>query len=74
MRRLGAVRESPGRLGTDRNELRTAVRLIDAMAADWDPRAYRDTYQDKVRQLVEDKAEGRDVVSADEPPQAANAP
>lgn len=45
------------------------------MAADWDPRAYRDTYQDKVRQLVEDKAEGRDVVSADEPPRATtNAP
>ncbi|MFC5213769.1 Ku protein [Streptomyces coerulescens] len=50
----------------------TAVQLIDAMSAPWEPDRYRDSYQEKVRDLVKAKAEGEEVALAEEAPQATN--
>ncbi|MFF8867992.1 Ku protein [Streptomyces sp. NPDC015139] len=49
-----------------------ALQLVDALSTDWDPKRYRDTYQEKVRELVKAKAEGQEVATADAPPEATN--
>ncbi|MFH8444980.1 Ku protein [Streptomyces sp. NPDC018026] len=53
-------------------ELDMALRLVDALSGDWEPARYRDTYQDKVRELVRAKAEGEEVAVAEEAPGATN--
>jgi DNA end-binding protein Ku len=42
-------------------ELDMAMNLIRSMAGEWDPEEFRDTYTDRIRQLIEDKREGRQV-------------
>jgi DNA end-binding protein Ku len=53
-------------------ELEMAVQLVDALSGPWDPTRYHDTYQEKVRELVRAKAEGREIATAEEPPRATN--
>ncbi|MDT0611220.1 non-homologous end joining protein Ku [Streptomyces lancefieldiae] len=69
------VRELPelpsGRAGRGK-ELDMALRLVDALSGPWEPDRYRDTYQDKVRELVRAKAEGEQVAVAQEAPRATN--
>jgi DNA end-binding protein Ku len=57
----------PGRAGARGKELDMAVNLIDAMTADWRPGDYRDTYTDRVHELIDAKSEGRTVTPAEEP-------
>ncbi|WP_343230808.1 Ku protein [Yinghuangia seranimata] len=54
-------------------EKRAARELIDAMTIPWKPADYRDTYEEKVRDLVSAKAEGGDVVVAEPAPEATEA-
>ncbi|MFI1294136.1 hypothetical protein ACH4VM_38035 [Streptomyces sp. NPDC020792] len=49
-----------------------ALQLVDTLSADWDPARYHDTYQEKVRDLVKAKAEGQEIATAQEPPEATN--
>ncbi|MET7429841.1 MULTISPECIES: Ku protein [Streptomyces] len=60
-----------GRAGRGK-QLDMALQLVDALSSDWDPRKYHDTYQEKVRELVKAKAEGRQIAAAEEPPEATN--
>ncbi|MGC9495913.1 Ku protein [Streptomyces sp. WG7] len=53
-------------------ELDMAMRLVDALSGPWDPARYHDTYQEKVRDLVRAKAEGKEVAVAEEAPRATN--
>lgn len=53
-------------------ELRTAQQLIEAMTVRWNPEDYADTYQTQVRELVEAKQAGEEIVTAPEPPRATN--
>ena len=53
-------------------ELRTAQQLIEAMTVRWNPEDYADTYQAQVRELVEAKRTGEEIVTAPEPPRATN--
>ena len=57
----------PGKKGnvSDR-ELRMAQQLIDSLATEWDPTQYRDTYRERVLDLIEKKAEGKEIVAAQE--------
>ncbi|MPZ74832.1 MAG: Ku protein [Nitriliruptorales bacterium] len=48
-------------------ELDSALALLQAMSGPWQPEDYRDTYTDQVRQLIEDKRQGRQTVSAPAP-------
>ncbi|MCU7820663.1 Ku protein [Kitasatospora sp. DSM 101779] len=52
-------------------ELRTAEQLIDTLAVDWDPEEYRDTFEEQVRRLIEDKQAGRETVLSEGPPAEA---
>ncbi|QTD96055.1 Ku protein [Streptomyces cyanogenus] len=60
-----------GRAGRGK-QLDMALQLVDALSSDWDPARYHDTYQEKVRELVRAKAEGQEIVAAEEPPEATN--
>ena len=47
----------------DERELRMAEQLVDSMTAPWQPEKYEDTHRQKVLELIEQKAEGQDIVS-----------
>jgi DNA end-binding protein Ku len=53
-------------------ELRMAEQLIESLATEWDPTQYQDTYREKVLELIERKAEGKEIVT--EPDVAQPAP
>ncbi|GAA3588327.1 Ku protein [Streptomyces osmaniensis] len=62
----------PAQQAAKGKERDTAVQLIDALSAPWNPARYRDTYQDQVRKLVKAKAEGEEIAVAEEAPQGTN--
>ncbi len=49
-------------------ELAIAKQLIDSMTVKWNPANYRDTYRDRVEDLIERKRRGEDVVTEAAPP------
>jgi DNA end-binding protein Ku len=51
-------------------ELQIATQLISVLAAKWEPERYRDTYRERVLELIESKA-GTDVVETAEPEELA---
>ncbi|MFE9115697.1 Ku protein [Streptomyces collinus] len=69
--RKGLPELPSGRAGKGK-ELDMALQLIDSLEGPWDPSRYRDTYQEKVRELVKAKAEGQEVAAAEEAPAATN--
>jgi DNA end-binding protein Ku len=62
----------PGRVELSPQELRMACQLIDAMSGPWEPWQYRDTYTDRVRDLIEAKKHDKRFQAADEAPAATN--
>ena len=57
---LPARKSKPGQ-----KELRMAEQLIDALATDWDPKQYEDTYVDELKARIKAKDKGKDVVEAE---------
>jgi DNA end-binding protein Ku len=55
-----------------RKELDMALQLVDEMSGPWKPQQYRDTYAQQVRELVRDKAAGREPKVAAEPAEPTN--
>ncbi|MFF0345154.1 Ku protein [Kribbella sp. NPDC004875] len=53
-------------------QLSMAVDLIEAMSGEWKPAAYKDTYTERVKDLVKAKHAGKEVVYSEEEPQATN--
>ena len=62
----------PEPVDPDGRELDMARTLIESMSAPWRPEDYRDTYTDAVRQLVDDKRAGNEVVAAEAVPEATD--
>jgi DNA end-binding protein Ku len=52
-------------------EVKIAHQLIEALAADWDPEKYHDTFQENVKKLIETKLEGGKIVEAEKPKKLA---
>ena len=52
-------------------EVKVAHQLIEALATDWDPEKYHDTFQDNLKKLIETKLEGGKVVEIDRPKKLA---
>jgi DNA end-binding protein Ku len=50
---------------TDR-EIRMASQIIESLTTDWKPARYRDTYREKVLELVNKKAKGEEIVVDEE--------
>ncbi|SEP37439.1 Ku protein [Amycolatopsis saalfeldensis] len=57
----------PADAKTNGKELEMAVRLIDAMTGQWQPEEYHDTYNERVRDLIDAKKAGGTVTPAAEP-------
>lgn len=51
-------------------QLSMAVDLIEAMSGEWKPTDYEDTYTERVKELVETKRKGKEVVFTEEEPEA----
>jgi DNA end-binding protein Ku len=49
-------------------ELKIAEQLIESLAVEWDPTRYKDTYRERVQELIDSKREGRKVVAAKKAP------
>ena len=64
------IDELPSRRATPAaKELRMAEQLIDALAADWKPERYHDTYVEELRARIEAKADGADTDTQDDEPE-----
>jgi DNA end-binding protein Ku len=58
-----------------KKEVEMAENLIDSLAAKFDPGAYRDEYREELLELIEQKAQGKEIVSrAGEEPEPTKAP
>ncbi|HVT78095.1 MAG TPA: Ku protein [Acidimicrobiales bacterium] len=59
----------PKRAGTAKNdkEMKLAKQIIDALASDWKPERYHDTYTEELRDLIEQKRKGQKITVAAEP-------
>jgi DNA end-binding protein Ku len=53
-------------------ELAIAKQLIDSMTAAWKPQNYRDTYRERVEDLIERKRRGEEIVTEGAPPEDSN--
>src|SRR5262249_21252126 len=52
-------------------ELKVAHQLIEALAGDWDPEKYHDSFQENVKKLIETKLEGGKIVEVEKPKKLA---
>jgi DNA end-binding protein Ku len=62
----------PGKTSFSKGELAMATQLIKSMDETWKPEQYRDTYTDRVNDLIEAKRKGNEVKVADQAPQPTN--
>ena len=62
----------PGKkAGASDRELRMAQQLIESLSTEWDPTQYKDTYRERVLDLIEQKAQGKEIVQPEEPSRPA---
>src|SRR6202050_1056794 len=52
-------------------EIKVAHQLIEALADDWDPEKYHDTFQENLKKLIETKLEGGEVQKVEKPKKLA---
>jgi DNA end-binding protein Ku len=62
----------PGRVKLSKQELGMARQLVDAMSGPWRPSDYRDSYTDRVNELIDAKKNEQEFKPADAPPAATN--
>ncbi len=67
VRAADEIPEIPKGMTVAERELRIATQLIELLKTDWDPSEYRDTYRERVLQLIEEKAGREQIVAAPEP-------
>jgi DNA end-binding protein Ku len=48
-----------------KKELDHAVSLIEALASDWDPSRYEDTYEKRLKKIIRDKGKGKTIEAPD---------
>jgi DNA end-binding protein Ku len=52
-------------------EVKVAHQLIEALAGEWDPEKYKDSFQDNLKHLIETKLEGGEVAAVEKPKKLA---
>ena len=62
----------PGRVRFRPQELKMAVSLVESMATEWRPQDYRDTYTDRVNELIESKRSGAEFQPSEPAPEPTN--
>ena len=68
IRSVDSMDDVPVDVQVDDRQLGIAEQLVSSMATAWDPTRYRDTYHERVLELIERKAQGEDVVVDREEP------
>jgi DNA end-binding protein Ku len=53
--------EKPDDVDTSKRELDMAKQLIDSLSTEWQPEKYKDTYRERVLELIEQKAQGKEI-------------
>src|SRR3954469_8633018 len=53
--------DKPDDVETSKRELDMAKQLIDSLTSEWEPDKYHDTYRERVIELIEQKAEGKEI-------------
>jgi DNA end-binding protein Ku len=61
---LGA---EPPKVSVSEKELGLAKQLVGALSGPWEPKKYEDTYERRVRELIEQKARGETIASPEAP-------
>ncbi len=61
------IPEIPKGAEVEERELRIATQLIGLLKTDWNPSEYRDTYRERVLELIDEKAGREQIVAAPEP-------
>jgi DNA end-binding protein Ku len=56
------IERLPASTRVEKKDVTMAVKLIEAMSSKWNPKNYRDTYTDRVEQLVEAKRNDEEIV------------
>jgi DNA end-binding protein Ku len=58
----------PGiRQGWTEKEMKLARQLVDTLSDEWDPKEFKDNYTDVLRQMIEAKVDGKEVVAPEMP-------
>ena len=52
-------------------ELKIANQLLEALAADWDPEKYHDTFQENLKAMIKARLEGKEVTEIEKPSKPA---
>src|SRR6202163_3891397 len=52
-------------------EIKVAHQLIEALAGEWEPEKYHDTFQDNLKKLIETKLEGGEIQAVEQPKKLA---
>src|SRR3954468_10767725 len=53
--------DKPDEVETSKRELDMAKQLIESLTSEWEPDKYHDTYRERVLELIEQKAEGKEI-------------
>lgn len=53
----------PVRAKADDRELKMATQLVESLTVAWDPKRYKDSYREKLLDVIKRKAEGEDIVT-----------
>src|SRR4051812_10820198 len=53
--------DKPDDVETSKRELDMAKQLIESLTSEWEPDKYHDTYRERVIELIEQKAEGKEI-------------
>jgi len=56
----------PARQKTDAKQLQIASQLIESLSSDFDPGKYHDEYREQVEKMLQDKAQGHEIVTPPE--------
>ena len=56
----------------DSQQLAAARQLIDVLATEWRPEEYRDSFEDRVKELIDAKRAGNEITSAEDAPESSN--
>jgi DNA end-binding protein Ku len=52
-------------------EIKVANQLIEALAAEWDPEKYTDTFQENLKKLIQARLDGKEVATVEKPKKIA---
>lgn len=66
------IEQLPAEVDLKPRDVDMAVQLIESMATEWEPQNYRDTYRERLMDLIDAKRQGHEIVSEQPKAQSTN--